>query len=130
MHGRRATNFDKNPKTIRFFNMFGELVEMMEDVKDLSQVQFRPRPTDILKPDKIKQLKKDYKKKYEKTFKEEESAEKKVQSDIVREKRRIIREDFLNNFFIPLRQNYEKKMDKFKQLFPIKASDLSEKPVE
>ena len=76
-------------------------------------MQFRPRPTDILKPDKIKQLKKDYKKKYEKTFKEEESAEKKVQSDIVREKRRVIREDFLNNFFIPLRNNYEAKMDKF-----------------
>ena len=113
LHGRKPTQFDKQPKTLRFFNMFGELVDMMEDIKDMSQVQFRPRPNDLLKPEKIKQLKKDYKKKYEKIFKEEESAEQKVQKDIVSEKRRIIREDFLNNFFIPLRQKYETKMHKF-----------------
>ena len=83
--------------------MFGELIEIIEDVPELSCLHFRPRPADILKPDKIKQLKKDYKKKYEKLYKEEEAADKKIQSDIVREKRRQIREDFLTNFFVPLR---------------------------
>jgi wobble nucleotide-excising tRNase len=30
--------FDKQPKTLRFFNMFGELIDNMEDIKDMSQV--------------------------------------------------------------------------------------------
>jgi len=36
-------------------------------------------------------------------FKEEENQEKKVQNAFVKEKKKVIREDFLNNFFIPLR---------------------------
>ena len=79
IHGRRNTNFDKSAKSIKFFNMFGELIDTMDDVKELGQVLFRPRPADILPPGKIKALKKDYKKKYEKIFKEEEQQDKKVQ---------------------------------------------------
>jgi len=51
----------------------------------------------------MKWLKKEYKKKYEKLFKEEEAQEKKVQNAFVKEKKKVIRDDFLNNFFIPLR---------------------------
>jgi predicted nuclease with TOPRIM domain len=57
-----------------------------------------------LRPNKLKDLKKDYKKKYENLFKSEEAAEKKQQSDIVKDQRKAIRDDFLNNFFIPMRQ--------------------------
>ena len=57
-----------------------------------------------MRPNKLKDLKKDYKKKYENLFKSEEAAEKKQQSDIVKDQRKAIRDDFLNNFFIPMRQ--------------------------
>jgi hypothetical protein len=58
--------------------MFGELLDFKEDVKELGHIIFRPRPSDILPPGKIKALKKDYKKKYEKIFKEEEQQDKKI----------------------------------------------------
>ena len=74
----------------------------------------------------LTKLKKDYKKKYDVLFKNEEASEKKVQSDILKDKRKDIREDFLNNFFIPMRQSYEKDINKYKALFPIKDTDMSE----
>jgi len=52
----------------------------------------------------MKKLKKDYKKKYEKMFKEQENAEKKEQGDIVKDQRKKVRDNFLNDFFVPLRQ--------------------------
>ncbi len=75
----------------------------------------------------MKWLKKEYKKKYEKLFKEEEAQEKKVQNAFVKEKKKVIRDDFLNNFFIPLRQEYEKNIKEYQALFPIKESDMSDK---
>ena len=79
-----------------------------------------------MKPEQVKKLKKDYKKKYEKFVKDDEAQERKVQGDIVKEKKKQIRDDFLNNFFIPLRQDYEKNINKYKALFPIKESDMSD----
>ena len=79
----------------------------------MDKVLFRPRPNDILKADQIKQLKKDYKKKYEQIFKEEETQEKKVQTDILKEKKRIVREEFLSKFFLPLRRQYEENIGKY-----------------
>jgi len=69
----------------RYFNMFGELIEIQGDMKGLEQAVFRPRPQTIFTPepkpilrhDQVAKLKKDYKKKYEKLFREEESADKK-----------------------------------------------------
>lgn len=124
INGRRATNFDKSAKTVRFYNMFGELLDYEDEIKELGQVLFRPRPSDILPAGKIKALKKDFKKKYEKIFKEEEQQDKKIQLDIVKEKKKEIREDFLNNFFLPLREKYEKNIQNFKDLFPIKDKDM------
>lgn len=37
----------------------------------------------------------------------------------------MIRDDFLSNFFVPLRQTYEKDIEKYKALFPIKESDMA-----
>ena len=84
--------------------MFGELLDIHEDIQGLDYVRFRSRAKEILKPDKVKKLKKNYKTIYEQMFKDEQNAEKKVQNDIVKDKRKQIRDDFLNNFFIPLRQ--------------------------
>ena len=104
LQGRKSSTFDKQLKSIRFFNMFGELLDIHEDIQGLDYVRFRSRAKEILKPDKVKKLKKNYKTIYEQMFKDEQNAEKKVQNDIVKDKRKQIRDDFLNNFFIPLRQ--------------------------
>lgn len=58
----------------------------------------------------------------------ERAQEKKVQDDIVKDKKKKIRDDFLDNFFIPLRREYESNINQYKDLFPIKESDLAEKP--
>ena len=76
IHGR-ASAVDKTSKSIKFYNMFGELLMFFTDLHSLDQVRFRPRPDDSLSADQMKKLKKDYKKKYEQLFKNEESSEKK-----------------------------------------------------
>jgi hypothetical protein len=129
MQGRKTLNLDKSPKSIKFFNMFGELLEVYHDIIGLDQTHFRPRPTDILSADKIKKLKKDYKKLYENMFKEEEQSEKKTQTALVNDQRKQIRDDFLNNFFIPLRKEYESNIGKYKALFPIKDADMATETV-
>mmetsp|Transcript_31429 Transcript_31429/g.48043 ORF Transcript_31429/g.48043 Transcript_31429/m.48043 type:complete len:522 (-) Transcript_31429:13-1578(-) len=126
IQGRR-TLLDKQPKQIKIYNMFGELVEHHLNLLDLDQLHFRPRPNDILRNDKVKKLKKDYKKIYEKMFKDEEAAEKKAQTDIVTEQRLKVQNDFLDNFFLPMREKYEAKMDKYEELFPIKEKDMAAK---
>lgn len=62
-------------------------------------------------------------------FKQEENDEKKRQADQIKDKRKIIRDDFLNNFFIPLRMEYESDIGKYQALFPIKEKDMSEEQV-
>lgn len=102
LYGYKYTQYDKAMKTIRFFNMFGELLQELK-MAHLERVFFRPRPKDILKNDQIKKLKKDYKKKYDELFKNEETEEKKKVSDVKNEQRKNLRDDFLNNFYLPLR---------------------------
>lgn len=58
----------------------------------------------------------------------EQAEEKKVQNDKIKDKRKKIRDDFLDNFFVPLRREYEENIDQYKALFPIKESDMAEKP--
>lgn len=73
IQGRKVLT-DKHPRSIMFYNMFGELIEQYPEIYQLDQVHFRPRPNDILKQDKIKALKKNgtYKKLYEQMYKDEE----------------------------------------------------------
>jgi len=127
IYGRKIL-MDKHPRNITFYNMFGEMIENYQSIMQLDQVHFRPRPQDILKQDKLKALKKNgaYKKMYEKIYKEEEAAEKKTQNDIVKNQRKEIRDEFLNTFFIPLRESYEKDIKKYMALFPIKQTDISD----
>ena len=78
----------------------------------------------------MKQLKKDYKKKYGPIVDQEQAEEKKTQNDLIKDKRKVIRDNFLENFFIPLREEYEEDIDKYKALFPIKESEIEQKPIE
>ena len=126
LYGRKSSQFDKGTKTIKFFNMLGETLQLFKDIQGLESVQFRPRPKDILNKNTFTKLKKDYKKKYDNLFKNEEANEKKHQADIVKDQRKAIRDDFLNNFFIPLRQAYEKDINKYKAIFPIKETEIAE----
>merc|ERR1711957_189978 len=73
-----------------------------------------------------KKLKKNYKDKYLQMFKDEETQQKKERNDIERDKRKEVRDDFLNHFFMPLRRKYEADIDKYKALFPIKEKDMHE----
>jgi uncharacterized protein with WD repeat len=130
MQGRKTLNLDKTPKGIKFFNMFGEVLEMYNDIVGLDHVYFRPRPEDILSPDKAKKLKKEYKKIYEQMFKEEEQTEKKTNADLIKDQRKKIREDFLNNFFVPLRKEYESNIEKYKAIFPIKMADMAPEDIK
>lgn len=66
---------------------------------------------------------------YEKTFNEEVNTAKKEQNDIIKDKRKQIRDDFLNNFYLPLREEYDDNIDKYKALFPIKEKDMAEEPI-
>jgi len=125
-NGFKSSAFDKKEQTLRFFNMFGELIEQHNELKGIENVMFRPRPTNILKTDAVKKLKKNYVDKYGKVFKTEEEADKKRQTDIVKDEKKKIRDDFLDNFFIPLRKEYEKDMEKYIKIFPIKEADMAE----
>jgi len=62
IHGRKTLSIDKAQKSIKIYNMFGELVDQHLSLIGLDQMHFRPRPKDILKGDKLKKLKKEYKK--------------------------------------------------------------------
>lgn len=76
----------------------------------MKQFEFRPRASDILKDKDLKNLKTDYRKKYGKIYREEEIKERNVIQGRVRDEKRVIRDEFLDNFFIPLRQKYEENI--------------------
>lgn len=48
LQGRKSTGFDKAGKSIRIFNMFGELLDSADDIVGLDHVHFRPRARDIM----------------------------------------------------------------------------------
>lgn len=44
LQGKKNSLIDRTPKTIRFYSMFGELLEVHTDITGLERAQFRPRP--------------------------------------------------------------------------------------
>lgn len=110
MYGRQMSSFGKTPMNIRFFNMFGELLHQYKDNQQLSGVYFRPRPLDILKPQTKEKLKKEYEKKYKKIFEDDERKEKESRDAVTKDQRKVERDDFLENFFLPQRQIYEENI--------------------
>lgn len=128
IQGRKSTAFDKTVKSVHFYNILGELIDKIENVPQLDLVLFRDRANDVLNPDQIKKLKKSYVKEYGKMIDAERAQEKKMQEDIVKDKKKKIRDDFLDNFFIPLRREFEENIEEYKALFPIKEADIVETP--
>jgi len=129
VQGIKRTSIDQEGKSIRIFNMFGELLDAFDDLKGLSRVHFRPRARDIVNTKKLQALKKTYKDKYQQMYKDEESHTKKERNDMERDKRKEVRDDFLNNFFIPARTKYEENMEQYKAIFPIKEKDFAEEEI-
>jgi len=58
-----------------------------------------------------------------------ETAEKSEVNETVRLKKKDIRDEFLNNFYIPRRMEYEENIDKYVAIWPIKDADLTDEPV-
>ena len=77
----------------------------------MNQFEFRPRPDDILNKKQLKSLKEEYRKKYGKIYRQEEFKERQIIQQKVRDEKKIIRDEFLYNFFMPLREKYEEKLD-------------------
>lgn len=73
----------------------------------------------------MKDLKNDYRKKYGKIHREEEHKQRQVIQGKIRDEKKIVRDEFLNNFFIPLRQKYEEKMDQYEALWPLKDEQMA-----
>jgi len=77
----------------------------------MKQFEFRPRPSDILNAKELKALKGDYRKKYGKIYREEEIKQRQVIQGKVRDEKKVVRDEFLNNFFLPLRRRYEENVE-------------------
>lgn len=104
VHGKKGAGlFDKELRSIKFYSIFGEPLQSIDKVPQMKQFEFRPRASDILNDKALKNLKGDYRKKYGKIYREEEVKERNVIQGRVRDEKRVIRDEFLDNFFIPLR---------------------------
>ena len=53
----------------------------------------------------------DYRKNYGKIHREEELSQRKVIQSKIRDEKKIVRDEFLKNFYLPLRRKYEEKID-------------------
>ena len=92
----------------------------------MSQFEFRPRPHGILDAKALKALKNDYRKNYSKIYREEEIKERQIIQGKVRDEKKVVRDEFLNNFFLPLRRKYEQNIEQYEALWPLKDSDMAE----
>ena len=92
----------------------------------MNQFAFRPRPTNILSTKEVKALQKDYRKKYGKIYREEEIKERKLVQSKIRDEKKVIRDEFLNNFFLPLRRKYEQNIEQYEALWPLKDNQMAD----
>jgi len=114
-------------RNIRIYSIFGEPMQQITSIPDLQLFSFRPRPSNILSEKEKTVLKKDFRSLYGKQYKEEEKKEKTAVQEEVRIKKKAVRDDFLNNFYLPLRHKYEADMEKYIKLWPLKDTDMTEK---
>lgn len=102
---------------------------MIERIPDMRQFAFRPRPTDILSKKEMKDLKTDYRKKYGKIYREEEIKQRQVIQGKIRDEKKVVRDEFLNNFFLPLRAKYEENIPQYEALWPLKEEQYAKEDV-
>ena len=89
---------------------------------------YRPRPEGILPKKEYAKLRSDYRSLYGKQYREEEKKDRQSVQEEVAEKKKAIRDEFLNNFYLPLRHKYEADMEKYIKMWPLKDSDMTEQP--
>eukprot|EP00347_Sterkiella_histriomuscorum_P005175 403357608 len=130
IYGIKRSPLDKTEKSVKFYNIFGDLLSQHEGLQNLQQFKWRPRPTGTLKPKEVQKIKSEYKTKYLKKFKEEEKSQKKATTSVEKEQRKQIRDEFLNNFFLPLRKEFEDNISEYEKLWPIKDKDMAATEVE
>ena len=127
VHGRKGAGlFDKEQRSIRIYSMFGEPLQSIDKIPDMRQFEFRPRPGDLLNAKQIKALKADYRKNYGKVYREEEMKERQQIQSKVRDEKKIIRDEFLFNFFIPLRTKYEENIEQYEAMWPLKDEQMAD----
>ena len=102
----------------------------LPSLQNLSQFKWRPRPVGLLTKRELTKLQGEFRTKYQKMFKEEEKAEKKQLNSVIKESKKKVRDEFLNNFFLPLRKEFESQKDKFEALWPIKPNQMADQMVE
>jgi hypothetical protein len=120
---------DKERRSIRFFSMYGEPLLAIDRLEHLTNFAWRPRPRNLLKKSELKELKSTYKKTYKKSQREEDQAERSQANESIRLKKKDIRDEFLNNFYLPNRKAYEDNIEEFIALWPLKDSTLTDKEV-
>lgn len=120
--------FDKEKRSVRIFSILGEQLHIIDKLTELSGFNFRPRPLNILSKKAMTALKADYRKNYGKKYKEEERKDTSQQQDEVRERKSAIINEFLNNFFLPLRQKYEDEVEWYQTNWPIKEAEYEKDP--
>ena len=126
----KRSPLDKQVKSIKFYSIFGEPLGVYDQLNNLVQFKWRPRPIGILSNKELTKLSTDYRTKYGKVFKEEEKVEKKQINSVLKDKKKKIRDEFLTQFFVPLRREFESQKDKYEALWPIKPKDMADQQVQ
>ena len=116
----------KEMKSIKIYSIFGEPLLSHDKLSDLTQFQFRPRPKEILSKKKLAELKKTARKLYKEKYNEEEGKYREEVEADVNEKKKAIRDEFLNSFYLPLRRKYEQNIDQYIALWPLKDDQMAE----
>lgn len=96
VYGEKRSPLDKTDKSIKFFNIFGEQIAVYENLQNLLQFRWRPRPTGLLSAKELAKAKQEYKTKYNKLFKEEEKSEKKQIASKKQDAKKSVRDEFLS----------------------------------
>ena len=116
----------KAQSNIKIYSIFGEPILTIDKLVDIQQFQFRPRPKDILNKKELTKLKKEARKLYRDKYVTEESKEREIVETEVNAKKKAIRDEFLDDFWLPLRRKYEQNIDKYMELWPLKEEQLAE----
>lgn len=72
----------------------------------------------------MKALKADARKKYKEKYNAEEGKYREEVETDVNTKKKTIRDEFMDNFFLPLRHKYEADIEKYIELWPLKEDQM------
>jgi hypothetical protein len=93
----------KDKFSVKIYSIFGEPLLNLDKIDDFTQFQFRPHPKGLLSKKELKALKADARKKYKEKYNAEEGKYREEVETDVNTKKKTIRDEFMDNFFLPLR---------------------------